>query len=78
MNNYIVRRYAATASGVYYVYPGSPSPSEFNPTRQEWFSKSETFPDRVVTALPRLDPGGSGYIVSLSQVIVSYVCKFVF
>ena len=68
LNNYIVRRYAATSRGVYYVYPGTPSSSDFEPSRQEWFMKAEKFPTRVVTTLPRLDPGGGGYIVSLSEV----------
>jgi hypothetical protein len=36
LNNYIVRRYVATAKGVYYVYPGSPSSQDFAPLRQDW------------------------------------------
>ncbi len=72
LNNYIVRRYAATSRGVYYVYPGTPSSLDFEPARQDWFSKAEQFPQRVVATQPRLDPGGSGYIVSLSQVTLSH------
>ena len=68
LNNYIVRRFVATSSGVFFVYPGTPSPPDFEPTRQDWFDKAKRFPDRVTMTLPRLDPGGSGFIISLSQV----------
>lgn len=71
LNNYIIRRFAATSRGLYYVYPGSPSSSDYDPTRQEWFYKAKQFRERVVTTLPRLDPGGGGYIVSLSQAILN-------
>ena len=53
---------------MYYVYPGTPSSLDFEPSRQDWFVKAEQFPQRVVATQPRLDPGGAGYIVSLSQV----------
>ncbi|CAB4061739.1 unnamed protein product [Lepeophtheirus salmonis] len=70
LNNYIVRRYVATLSGILYVYPGIRfSNIDMDPRMQEWFLKASKFPDKVILSSPSLDPGGAGFIVTLSRAI---------
>lgn len=71
LNNYIVRRFAATKSGLFYAYPGSPVQTGFQAQKQEWYLDAVKFPGRVVVSGPQLDPGGAGYIVTLSQAIAA-------
>ena len=67
MNNYIVRRFAATSDGLLLSYPGSPLPDGLDPQRQEWYLTAKRFPDKVVVTRPRLDHGGAGYVLTISQ-----------
>ena len=69
MNNYIVRRFAATDRGLLMAYPGSPLPDGFDPLRQEWYLTAKKFPSKVVVTPPRLDQGGAGYILTVSQYV---------
>eukprot|EP00096_Caligus_rogercresseyi_P012429 TRINITY_DN5207_c0_g1_i1.p1 TRINITY_DN5207_c0_g1~~TRINITY_DN5207_c0_g1_i1.p1 ORF type:complete len:1039 (+),score=214.54 TRINITY_DN5207_c0_g1_i1:81-3197(+) len=70
LNNYIVRRYVATLSGILYVYPGIRfSHLDMDPKKQEWFLRASKFPGRVILSPPRLDPTGAGYIVTLSRTL---------
>ena len=69
MNNYIVRRFAATDRGLLMTYPGAPFPDELDPLRQEWYLTAKKFPSKVVVTPPRLDQGGAGYILTVSQYV---------
>ena len=71
MNNYIVRRFAATDRGLLMAYPGSPLPDGFDPLRQEWYLTAKKFPSKVVVTPPRLDQGGAGYVLTVSQYVSS-------
>lgn len=67
MNNYIVRRFAASKSGVFFAFPGSPVPDTLDPTRQDWYLAAQQYPNRVVLSRPRLDQGGAGYVLTVSK-----------
>ncbi|XP_055922242.1 VWFA and cache domain-containing protein CG16868 [Eupeodes corollae] len=66
---YIIRRYAATISGVLQVYPGCILPTEFDPSRRPWFLKAMQYPGRIVVTEPYLDAGGAGYIITIAHTI---------
>ena len=65
----MVRRYAATPSGVLIEYPSTVRPAWHDPLRRPWYRKALDFPGRVVVTGPTLDPSGAGYIVSVSQTV---------
>ena len=71
MNNYIVRRFTYS-NGLYLAYPGSPLPKNLPPTnQQEWYLTAKRFPNKVVLGRPRLDYGGAGFVLTLSQYITA-------
>lgn len=71
MNNYIVRRFAASRNGVYFAFPGSPAPQGIDPARQDWYLTAQSFPGKVVLSRPRLDHGGAGYVLTVSKRVTS-------
>lgn len=76
LNNYIVRRRAATPSGVLLTYPGSSAaqsaPDDEDPRREPWYRGAVSSPGQVVVGPPHLDPGGAGYILTLSRTVVRW------
>ncbi|CAH1774319.1 unnamed protein product [Owenia fusiformis] len=68
-NDYIVRRYVATPSGVMRVFPGTLLAKSMDPTKRPWFRRALEFPSKVVFTAPYLDIGGAGYIVTMSHTI---------
>jgi len=69
LSQFIVRRYAATPSGVMNEYPAAVRHASFDPVRRPWYQKAMEFPGKVVVTGPSLDPTGSGYVVSVSHTI---------
>jgi len=69
LNNYIVRRRVATPRGVQLSYPGAPVPAGTDPSAASWYRAAVEMPDLLVVSPPRLDIGGAGYVVSLSQAV---------
>ncbi|XP_055857843.1 VWFA and cache domain-containing protein CG16868 [Episyrphus balteatus] len=67
--NYIIRRYAATISGVLQVYPGCLLATDFDPLRRPWFLKAVQHPGRIVVTQPYLDAGGAGYIITIAHTV---------
>lgn len=70
MSKYVVRRYIATFSGAFLVYPGIAIDKSYQPTHRDWFKKAVNSPSRVVFTAPYLDVGGAGYIVTLSHAVM--------
>lgn len=68
-SQFVVRRYAATPSGVLVEYPATVRPASHDPHRRPWYRKALDFPGRVVVTGPSLDPSGAGYIVSVSHTV---------
>eukprot|EP00092_Neocalanus_flemingeri_P025509 GFUD01027657.1.p1 GENE.GFUD01027657.1~~GFUD01027657.1.p1 ORF type:complete len:1354 (+),score=262.26 GFUD01027657.1:1877-5938(+) len=69
LNNYIVRRRVATPRGVQLSYPGAPVPAGTDPTASSWYRAAVEMSGLLVVSPPRLDVGGAGYIVTLSQTV---------
>ncbi|RWS12904.1 VWFA and cache domain-containing protein 1-like protein [Dinothrombium tinctorium] len=69
LSKYIVRRYIATASGAFLVYPAIVIDKQFDPSRRDWYTRALRHPGQIVFTAPYLDSGGAGYIVTISQVI---------
>ncbi|XP_065584406.1 VWFA and cache domain-containing protein 1-like [Artemia franciscana] len=69
MSHFIIRRYMSTSTGVYLEYPGTISQQSMDPTRRTWYIRALEFPGRVVLTGPWLDPGGVGYVFSLSHTL---------
>ncbi|KAG8226717.1 hypothetical protein J437_LFUL005534 [Ladona fulva] len=69
LSKYIIRRYAATPRGVFQMYPGSILEHDFDPTRRSWFWEAVEQAGRVIITGPRLDAGGAGYVVTISQAV---------
>lgn len=69
LNDYIIRRYVATPSGSFRVYPGTLMDKAYDPTKRAWFERALAFPGFVTLAAPYLDVGGAGYIVTVSHTI---------
>lgn len=59
----------STVSGVLEIFPGMVLDSGFDPKRQMWYGKALEYPDKIILTPPYLDAGGSGYVVTLSQVV---------
>lgn len=51
------------------IFPGIVLDSGFDPKRRMWYKKALEHPDSLILTPPYLDAGGSGYIVTLSQVV---------
>ena len=69
LSQFIVRRYAATLSGVLIEHPAAVRPASYDPLRRPWYLKALDFPGKVVVTGPTLDPSGSGYVVSVSHTV---------
>lgn len=69
MRDYIVRRYVATPSGVFYVYPGTLINKLYDPTSRDWYTRAVKYPGMVTVTAPYLDRGGAGYIVTISHTV---------
>ncbi|XP_072753876.1 VWFA and cache domain-containing protein 1 [Anoplolepis gracilipes] len=70
LNKFVIRRYAvSTVSGVLEIFPGMVLDSGFDPKRRMWYGKALEYPDKIILTPPYLDAGGSGYVVTLSQVV---------
>lgn len=67
LSKYIVRRYVASHSGVFIVYPGTVLERSYHPSQRDWFRRAVQRPDRTIFTAPYLDVGGGGYIVTLSR-----------
>lgn len=67
LSKYIVRRYIATQSGVFLVYPGTVLERSYHPSQRDWFRRAIELPGRTIFTAPYLDVGGAGYIVTLSR-----------
>jgi hypothetical protein len=68
LNSFIVRRYVATTRGVLVSHPATSVDDEsWDPTRERWFARSLDAPAKVVVSGPVLDPGGAGYVSTLSH-----------
>lgn len=67
---FVVRRYAASPSGVLIEYPSTVRPASFDPLRRPWYQRALEFPGQIVVTGPTLDPSGAGYVVSVSHTIV--------
>lgn len=77
VSKYVVRRYIATTSGAFLVYPGIAIDKSYQPTHRDWFKKAVNSPSRVVFTAPYLDVGGAGYIVTLSHAVVDKSSRLV-
>ncbi|XP_070171282.1 VWFA and cache domain-containing protein 1 isoform X1 [Polyergus mexicanus] len=70
LNKFVIRRYVvSTISGVLEIFPGMVLDSGFDPKRRMWYGKALEYPDKIILTPPYLDAGGSGYVVTLSQVV---------
>ncbi|XP_014480142.1 PREDICTED: VWFA and cache domain-containing protein 1 [Dinoponera quadriceps] len=70
LNKFVIRRYVVSAiSGVLEIFPGLILDSSFDPKRRMWYGKALEHPDKVVLTPPYLDTGGSGYVITLSQIV---------
>lgn len=77
VTKYVVRRYIATNSGAFLVYPGIAIDKSYQPTHRDWFKKAVDSPTRVVFTAPYLDVGGAGYIVTLSHAVLDKSSKVI-
>nr|XP_042909818.1 VWFA and cache domain-containing protein 1 isoform X1 [Parasteatoda tepidariorum]XP_042909819.1 VWFA and cache domain-containing protein 1 isoform X2 [Parasteatoda tepidariorum] len=68
-SDYIVRRFIATSSGVFLVYPATLIDKSFDPTRRDWYIRALEHPGKIILTSPYLDVGGAGYIITLSLTI---------
>ncbi|KAH9496303.1 VWFA and cache domain-containing protein 1 [Bulinus truncatus] len=69
LNDYIIRRYVGTPSGVLRTFPGTLLDKMFDPTKREWYTTALEHPGQVTLSAPYLDVGGAGYIVTISHTI---------
>jgi len=70
LNNYIVRRRIFSPRGVQISYPGGELDSSINPAKQPAYYKAVKSPNKVIISAPVLDPGGAGYIITVSKAVV--------
>lgn len=66
---YNIFRYAAASSGVALMFPGTLLDRSFDPRSQAWYLNAMASPGKVVVSPPYLDPGGAGYIVTISHTV---------
>ncbi|XP_013403576.1 VWFA and cache domain-containing protein 1-like [Lingula anatina] len=69
LNDYIVRRYVATPSGVFRLFPGGLIEKKFDPTKRPWYERAIENPGSVVLTEPYLDVYGAGYIATISHTV---------
>lgn len=65
----VIRRYIATPSGVFRIYPGVLLDKTFDPSKRTWYNRPFKFPGMVTLTAPYLDVGGAGYITTISHTI---------
>lgn len=70
-SKYIVRKYISTSSGAFMVFPGTLLDSSYEPRSRLWFTRAIADPSQLVFMAPYLDIGGAGYIITLSQAIMT-------
>ncbi|XP_063822388.1 VWFA and cache domain-containing protein CG16868 [Ostrinia nubilalis] len=68
-SKYIVRRYAATESGVLVMFPGTVLEYDYEPVRRPWYTYALEYPGKIILTPPNLDVGGAGYVVSISYAV---------
>lgn len=68
-SKYIVRKYIATGSGAFMVFPGTLLDQTYEPRTRPWYSQAMSSPGKLIFLPPYLDVGGAGYIVTLSQAV---------
>ncbi|VVD06179.1 unnamed protein product [Leptidea sinapis] len=71
LSRYVIRRYAATESGVLVMYPGTVLEYDYEPVRRPWYIYASENPGKLILSPPTLDVGGAGYVVSLSYSVKS-------
>ncbi|XP_071952059.1 VWFA and cache domain-containing protein 1-like [Antedon mediterranea] len=69
LNDYIVRRYLVTLSGVLRMYPGTLLDKDYEPSQRSWYVRAIDNPGLVTVSSPYLDVGGGGYVVTISHVL---------
>ncbi|RWS26905.1 VWFA and cache domain-containing protein 1-like protein, partial [Leptotrombidium deliense] len=70
LTHFIVRRYVATPSGPFLVYPATILDQRFDPTRRDWYMRAVEHPGHIIFTAPYLDSGGAGYVVTISYTIM--------
>lgn len=65
-NDYVVRRYVTTKTGIAHIFPGTSLAPNFEPSKRLWFLRADELRGRVIVSPPYLDAGGAGYIVTIS------------
>ena len=51
------------------MFPGTLLDRSFDPRSQSWYLSALSNPGRVVVSPPYLDPGGAGYIITVSHTV---------
>ncbi|XP_019765381.2 VWFA and cache domain-containing protein 1 [Dendroctonus ponderosae] len=73
MSKYIVRRYAASYSGVLQMFPGSVLTNGLETTKRSWFLRALQHQNKTIFIPPYLDKGGAGYIVTIAYATPQFV-----
>ncbi|XP_067929353.1 VWFA and cache domain-containing protein 1-like [Watersipora subatra] len=68
-SQFIVRRYIATTTGVYRMFPASLTHKHYDPTQTNWYRQASALPGRITLSRPHIDTAGSGFTVALSHSI---------
>ncbi|XP_014679119.1 PREDICTED: VWFA and cache domain-containing protein 1-like [Priapulus caudatus] len=69
LSKYVVRRYVATPSGAFVMFPGTVTSKTYDPTKRPWYTRALEYPGHVTLTAPYLDVGGAGYVVTVSHTI---------
>ena len=51
------------------TYPGTVMESDYDPNRSGWWGRAWDRPGKVVVSPPHLDPGGAGYVLTVSHTL---------
>lgn len=51
------------------MFPGTLLDRTYDPRSQAWYLGALSTPGKVVVSAPYLDPGGAGYIVTVSHTV---------
>ncbi|XP_050314411.1 VWFA and cache domain-containing protein 1 [Anthonomus grandis grandis] len=73
MSKYIVRRYAASYSGVLEMFPGTVIVKGLEVTKTSWFLRSLQHRNKTVFIPPYLDKGGAGYIITMAYATPNFI-----
>ena len=63
------------------MYPGTLLESMYDPRGKSWYLNAINSPGNVVISPPYLDPGGAGFIVTVSHTVYQvllFFCIFMF